>query len=231
VILQRLSGVTSSLLNFTKKIKHGSQIRYAIPTPGGWVRQVRRGPSRGFGAQELFHGDVAIPGTTLSGLSGLSERSDLRSGVIGSPLPPRRFHDHEVFRRSACRAVQRPPGGSHRLRRPLRVRAQVPSPVLPDRVAPHRVRAPSATSAEGSVSPGPSKARHSPSSGFLTPSTGCSPSGLADTLGPLPLTGFSLVGPFRTERPRRVAASLRPFVHGALQSRTPRSYEVESSAA
>jgi hypothetical protein len=32
VILQRLSGVTSSLLNFPKKIKHGSQIRYAIPT-------------------------------------------------------------------------------------------------------------------------------------------------------------------------------------------------------
>jgi len=31
--------------------------------------------------------------------------------------------------------------------------------------------------------------RHVPSSGFLTPSTGSSPSGLADTLGPLPLLG------------------------------------------
>jgi hypothetical protein len=31
--------------------------------------------------------------------------------------------------------------------------------------------------------------RHVPSSGFLAPSTGSSPSGLADTLGPLPLRG------------------------------------------
>jgi len=93
-------------------------------------------------APELFHEDVAILGTTLSGLSGLPERSDRRSGVIGSPHPPRRLHDHEVFRRSACRAVARPPGGSRRLRRPLRVRARVPSPVLPDRVAPPRVTRP-----------------------------------------------------------------------------------------
>jgi len=65
--------------------------------------------------------------------------------------------------------------------------------------------APSATSAEGSVSPGPSTARHHPPSGFLTPSTGCSPSGLADSLGPLPLLGFSLAWPFR-RRPECVAA-------------------------
>jgi hypothetical protein len=53
-------------------------------------------------------------------------------------------------------------------------------------------------------------ARHRPSSGFLTPSTACSPSGLADTLGPLPLLGFSLVTPFRTERPWCIAAPAAP---------------------
>jgi hypothetical protein len=43
--------------------------------------------------------------------------------------------------------------------------------------------------------------RHVPSSGFLTPSTGCSPFGLADTLGPLPLLGFALVPLFQAVRP------------------------------
>jgi hypothetical protein len=33
--------------------------------------------------------------------------------------------------------------------------------------------------------------RHAPPSGFLTPSAGYSPSGLADSLGPLPLRGSS----------------------------------------
>jgi len=86
-------------------------------------------------ASELFHEDVAILGTTLSGLTGLSERSGRRSGVSGSPRPPRRLHDREAFRRSACRAIRRSPGGSRRLRLPLRVRAPSPSPVRqgPDR--------------------------------------------------------------------------------------------------
>jgi hypothetical protein len=105
-------------------------------------RPVRRGLSRGCGVLELFHEDVAILGTALSGLNCLSECSVRRSGVMGSPHPPRRFHDHEVFRRSACRAVRRPPGASRRLRRPLRVRARVPSPVLADRIAPHEVLCP-----------------------------------------------------------------------------------------
>jgi len=43
--------------------------------------------------------------------------------------------------------------------------------------------------------------RHVPSSGFFAPSTGSSPSGLADTLGPLPLMGFCLGELFRMERP------------------------------
>jgi hypothetical protein len=93
-------------------------------------------------ARRLFHGDVAIPGTTLAGLIGFSERSVRRSGDIGSPQPPRRFHDLEAFRRSASRTVRRPRGGSRKLHRPLRVRAVVPSPVLPDRVAPPGVSRP-----------------------------------------------------------------------------------------
>jgi hypothetical protein len=71
--------------------------------------------------------------------------------------------------------------------------------------------------------------RHDPSSGFLAPSTGSSPSGLADTLGPLPLLGFSLARLFQAERPWCVAAPLCPFVCGALQPRTLRN-KVESSA-
>jgi len=62
--------------------------------------------------------------------------------------------------------------------------------------------------------------RSRPSSGFLTPSTVCSPSGLADTLGPLPLMGFS--------RPSVLSdgwavvtlrCRLRSLVRGALQPR------------
>jgi hypothetical protein len=154
-------------------------------------------------ARRLFHGDVAIPGTTLAGLIGFSERSVRRSGDIGSPQPPRRFHDLEAFRRSASRTVRRPRGGSRKLHRPLRVRAVVPSPVLPDRVAPPGVSRPFSDLGWGDpYHPGRSTARHHPSSGFLTLSTVCSPSDLADSLGPLPLMGLSLAGLFRTERPK-----------------------------
>ena len=44
-------------------------------------------------------------------------------------------------------------------------------------------------------------ARHGPSAEFLAPSTACSPSGLAGTLGPLPLVGFRLRKSFRARRP------------------------------
>jgi len=86
-------------------------------------------------ASWLFRGDVAVPRSTLSGLTGLPERSVRRSGLIGSPPPPRRFDDHEDFRRPAVRAIRRSPGSSRRLRLPLRVRASMPSPVHhgPDR--------------------------------------------------------------------------------------------------
>jgi hypothetical protein len=182
-------------------------------------------------ASELFHEDVAVLETTLAGQSCLSERSARRSGDIGSPLPPRRLYDREVFRRSACRAVRRPPGGSRRLGRPLRVRAPRPprscrtgSPLL-------GFLAPPATSAKGSGSPGPSTARHLPPSGFLTPSAGCSPFGLADSLGPLPLLGFSLVELFRAVGPRRVAASLAPSRPRCSTASNSEEYEVESSVA
>jgi hypothetical protein len=74
-------------------------------------------------------------------------------------------------------------------------------------------------------------ARHHPSSGFLTPSTGCSPSGLADSLGPLPLMGFSLIGLFRADRPRRVAAPHAPSRPRCSTVSNSEEYEIESSAA
>jgi hypothetical protein len=182
-------------------------------------------------APELFHEDVAVLGTTLTGLSCLPERSVRRSGVIGSPLPPRRSTTTRCSAvRPAARSEDRPaaPAGLAALSGfglgcpPRSCRTGSPLSGF---------RAPSATSAERSVSPGPTKARHRPSSGFLTPSTGCSPSGLADTLGPLPLMGFALVGPFRTERPRRVAASAAPFRPQCSAISNSEEYEVESSAA
>jgi hypothetical protein len=55
-------------------------------------RRVRRRPLQGFRiSSRLFRSHVAVPRTTLSGFCCLSKRSDRRSGVIGSPLPPRRF--------------------------------------------------------------------------------------------------------------------------------------------
>jgi len=93
-------------------------------------------------ASELFRLDVTVPRTTLSGLTGLPERSVRRSGNIGLPQPPRRFHDHEVFRRPAVRTVRRPSGNSRRLRLPLRVRVLMPSPAMPGRVAPPGVSRP-----------------------------------------------------------------------------------------
>jgi hypothetical protein len=60
----------------------------------------------------LFRRDVAVLRTTLSGLTGLSESSERRRDDIGSSQPPRRFDDHEAFRRSARQSVRRPPGNS-----------------------------------------------------------------------------------------------------------------------
>jgi len=175
-------------------------------------------------APELFHEDVAVLGTTLSGFDGLSERSVRRSGVIGSPHPPRRLDDHEVFRRSACRAVARPPGGSRRLRRPLRVRALVPSPVLPDRVAPPGVWHPFSGSGGGIRI---TRAFHGPAHSVLRvshPLDGllslrpCGLAGSAAAHGVLVRRSLSS-GEAENALPRL----LRPFVRGALRSRTLRN--------
>jgi len=108
-------------------------------------------------ALRLFRADVAVLRTTLSGLACLSEHSSRHSGDIGSPHPPRRLDDLEVFCRSACRAIFRPPGRSRRLCLPLRVRARAPSPVRFGTGSPLLgFHAPPATSAKGSVSPGSS---------------------------------------------------------------------------
>jgi len=72
--------------------------------------------------------------------------------------------------------------------------------------------------------------RHVPSSGFLAPSTGSSPSGLADSLGPLPLLGFSLASLFRTERPWCVAAPAAPLRLRCSTTSNSEEYEAESSA-
>jgi hypothetical protein len=73
-------------------------------------------------------------------------------------------------------------------------------------------------------------ARHRPSSEFLAPSTVCSPSGLADSLGPLPLMGFSLATLFRTGRPRCIAATAAPSHPRCSTPSNSEEYEVESSA-
>jgi hypothetical protein len=139
----------------------------------------------------LFRRDVAVLRTTLSGLTGLSESSVRRRDDIGSSQPPRRFDDREAFRRSAPPVGPKTARQLPRLRLPLRVRAKMPSPVL------HGPGRPSWGSRPFSDIGGEIRmtrvclTRHVPSSGFLAPSTGSSPSGLADTLGPLPLRGSS----------------------------------------
>lgn len=152
-------------------------------------------------ALRLFNRDVAVPGTTLTGLTGLSERFVRRSGVIGSPPPPRRLYDHEVFRRPTVRTIRRSPGSSRRLRLPLRVQATAPSPAMPGRVAPPGVSRPSSDIGEGIRISRACLTRHIPSSGSFALSTAYSPFGLANSLGPLPLLGFSLLQPFRMGQP------------------------------
>jgi len=152
-------------------------------------------------AQRLFHRDVAVPGTTLTGLTGLPERSGPRSGVVGSAAAstsfPRPRGIPQSGRPNGPKTVRQLP----RLRLPHRVRAVVPSPAMPGRVAPPGVSRPFSDIGGGIRMTRVCLTRHHPSSGFFAPSTVCSPSGLADTLGPLPLLGFSPSKPFRAARP------------------------------
>jgi hypothetical protein len=169
-------------------------------TVGGTDKSVEAPPGVS-AALRLFNRDVAVPGTTLTGVTGLSERFDRRSGVIGSPHPPRHLYDHEVFRRPTVRTIRRSPGSSRRLRLPLRVQATAPSPAMPGRVAPPGVSRPSSDIGEGIRITRVCLTRHTPPSGYFALSAASSPFGLADTLGPLPLMGFLLVRPFRMEQP------------------------------
>jgi hypothetical protein len=175
-------------------------------------------------APRLFHGDVAIPETTLAGLIGFPERSVRRSGDIGSPQPPRRLYDHEVFRRPASRAIRRSPGGSRKLHRPLRVRAAVPSPVLPDRVAPPGVSRPFSDVSGGIHA---SRAIHGPEPSVLGvshPLDGllslrpCGHARSAAAHGVLAREALSGMGPEVT-----LPRLLHPSVHSALQPRTLRN--------
>jgi len=176
----------------------------------------------------LFDRDVAVPGTTLAGLTGLPERSVRRRGDIGSPPPPRRLHDREVFRRTACRSVLRPPGGSHRLRLPLRVQAKAPSPVQhgPDRPSwgfmplqrrQRRDRRP------GPPGPKPSVLGVSrPLDGLIS----LRPCGHARSAAAHGVLARKALSDGRAVALRRIAAPnrpLHPFIRGALQPRTLRN--------
>jgi hypothetical protein len=176
----------------------------------------------------LFDRDVAVPGTTLAGLTGLSERSARRRGDIGSPPPPRRLHDREVFRRPACRTVRRPSGGSHRLRLPLRVLAKAPSPVLhgPDRPSwgftplqrlerrDRYARPPGQTPSVLGVS--------RPLDGLIS----LAPCGHARSAAAHGVFARKALSDGQAVASRRIAAPsrpLRPFILGALQPRTLRN--------
>jgi hypothetical protein len=100
---------------------------------------------------------------------------------------------------------------------------------MPGRVAPPGVSRPFSGFGGGIRMFRACLARHRPSSGFLTPSTGCSPSGLADTLGPLPLLGFSFAKLFRAGRPWRIAAPAASFHPCCSTASNSEEYEVESS--
>jgi len=178
----------------------------------------------------LFRRDVAVLRTTLSGLTGLSERSARRRDDIGSSQPPRRFDDHEAFRRSAPPVGPKTAWQLPRLRRPLRVRAEVPSPVLRGPGRPswgflplqrHRRRDPH--------DPGlPHPARSvlgvsHPLDGFFS----LRPRGHARSAA---APGVPLAELFRARRPWCVAAPLHPLAYGARQPRTLRNTRSESSA-
>jgi len=91
--------------------------------------------------------------------------------------------------------------------------------------------APSATSTRGIRITRACHTRHCPSSGFLTPTTVCSPSGLADTLGPLPLLGSPLAGPFGRSGRDALPRLLHPLTHGARQPRTLRNTRSQAPQA
>jgi len=178
----------------------------------------------------LFRRDVAVLRTTLSGLTGLSERSVRRRDDIGSSQPPRRFNDLEAFRRSARQSVRRPPGNSLGF-----VALSGFGPKCP----PRSLRGPGRPSwgflplqrhrRRDLHDPGlPHPARSvlgvsHPHDGFFS----LRPRGHARSAA---APGVPLAELFRARRPWCVAAPLHPLAYGARQPRTLRNTRSESSA-
>jgi len=74
-------------------------------------------------------------------------------------------------------------------------------------------------------------ARHHPSSRSFTVSTVFALSNLADTLGPLPLLGFTPSKSFQAARPGRLSTSTALCRLRCSTASNSEEYEVESSAA
>jgi hypothetical protein len=172
--------------------------------------------------------DLAVPRTTLAGLTGLSELFVRRSGAIGSPPPPRRLYDHEVFRRPTVpcgpKTARPAPAGFVSLSgfgpmRPLRS-CLIGSPLL-------GFHAPSATSAGGSL-PRTSRSATVRPRGFSPPRRVDLPPALRARWARCRSWGSRSQDSFDREgrcvpAHRCAEPHLRPLIHGALQPRTLRN--------
>jgi hypothetical protein len=162
---------------------------------------------------------VAVPQTTLSGLTGLPERSVRRSGVIGSPPPPRSFSRPRgvppTGRPNGPKTARQLPQTSS----PSQGSGRKPSSAMPGRVAPPGVSRPfSDIDVRGPYHPGltgpaPSVLTVSHRlDGFLPP-TPCGLAGSAAAHGVL-----ALAKPFRAERPGRLSTSTVRLSSAVLHS-------------
>jgi len=189
-------------------------------------------PLQGFQISlRLFRGTSPCPRTTLAGLNGLSERSGLRSGDIGSPLPPRRSKRPRglppsdlPFGRETARLLPQassPSQGSGR--NAFSGPARTGSPLL-------GFPAPTAASAEGSVCPGLASPGTVRPRGFSPPRRVALPPALRTrwvrcrSWGSCSQCSFERIGRGASLHP------LRPLVHGAPQPRTLRNTRSASSA-
>jgi len=193
---------------------------------GGRSEQVAVRPSRGSGSTQLAREVVAASRAALAGLPRLSEFApERRIGVSGPPLPPRRFHGLEVFRRSCCSgpAPGATPAGSGPSQGSL---PRVPPATSRPRAPLLGFRAPSTTQACGSASPGGCLPRHVPSARFLTSSTGSAPHA-SRPRGPLPSMGF--LTPFQGLFGLRAAARRRAARDPLPRGPSPRALRIKGS--
>jgi len=188
------------------------------------------GPSRGFRDTEAVPAGRRRPAVDPRRVprASRSAPSDVAASLVRRSL--RVVFTNEVFRRPAVRAVRRPPGDFHRLRRPLRVLALVPSPTMPGRIAPPGVPRPfSDINQRDPYHPGLPHPALSvlgvshPHDGLLS----LRPCGHA---GSAAAPGVSTRGSFRTVGPRRVAASAAPSHPRCSSASNSEEYEVASSA-